>query len=201
MPHDFEQFSGYILAGGKSLRMGRDKACIRFRGRTFAQIAFDTLEPICRNRIKFVLNPNQTGFVDSLPSQAKIIYDIFPERGPIGGIHAALNDCKTEFAIVSAVDFPFVTTDFFLKLIENLSDSSNAIMATDRTNRIQPTCAILRTKTNLVACESEIASHKSLSLQAYFQRNGAQTKFIADTETDFRNINTLVELAKILPNG
>ena len=112
-----KRFTGYILAGGKSSRMGRDKAFLKIGEKTFLENAVEILTPVCK-QVKIVLNKSQTHFIEKLPEGISHIFDIHENRGAVGGIHAAFQDCKTEFAVILAVDLPFVTSEAIEKLCE-----------------------------------------------------------------------------------
>src|SRR5438045_1162415 len=100
------RFTGYILAGGKSSRMGKDKAFLKTSDKTFLERAINALSSICENHVKIILNQNQTDLIEKLPPNIPYIFDIFENRGALGGIHTALKNCKTKFAIILAVDLP-----------------------------------------------------------------------------------------------
>ncbi len=81
-------FTGYILAGGKSSRMGRDKAFLKIGEKTFLENAVEILKPNC-DQVKIVLNKSQNHFIEKLPDGISHIFDIHENRGALGGIHAA----------------------------------------------------------------------------------------------------------------
>jgi molybdopterin-guanine dinucleotide biosynthesis protein A len=114
---NFNNFTGYVLAGGKSSRMATDKAFLRFGDETFLNRAVKSLSTVCENRIVIVLNQTQTHFIEKLPREIPYIFDVFNNRGALGGIHAALQNCRTKYAVILAVDLPFVTGE----AIENLA--------------------------------------------------------------------------------
>ncbi|MCY7345506.1 MAG: NTP transferase domain-containing protein, partial [Pyrinomonadaceae bacterium] len=95
-------FSGYVLAGGKSSRMQTDKAFLEIGGETFLSRAVKTLSETCENRVKVVLNNHQNNFIERLPANISPIFDAYENRGALGGIHAALTDCPTKYALVLA---------------------------------------------------------------------------------------------------
>lgn len=96
------QFSGMILAGGKSSRMGREKANLLLHGKTLLEWQADKLRAL--------------GITDILLSGAncpalpgtKIIPDILQERGPLGGLHACLQTAEHPQCIVLTVDTPLL---------------------------------------------------------------------------------------------
>lgn len=162
------KFTGYILTGGKSSRMGEDKAFLKFGEKTFLENAADALAPNCI-AIKAVLNKTQDHFVEKLPESISHIFDVYENRGALGGIHAALKDCETEFAIILAVDLPLVTSEAIAKLCE-IAESSNKYLAcvprqTD--NKPQPLCAAYRANYCLPALEKILNENDSASVRDF----------------------------------
>ena len=74
-------FTGFVLAGGKSSRMGKDKAFLQIENETFLERAITTLSTVCENRVKIVLSQNQTNLIEKLPPNVSHIFDIFENRG------------------------------------------------------------------------------------------------------------------------
>lgn len=92
-----------ILAGGKSTRMGFDKQNLNYRARTLMQ----SILPALHARFEDVL------VITNMPQlyqqqQLRTASDIYPDMGPLGGIHAALSAAKSEAIFVMACDMPFV---------------------------------------------------------------------------------------------
>ena len=140
-----ELFSGYILAGGKSSRMGRDKAFLEINGKSFLENAADALRPYCSS-VKIVLNKSQTHFIEKIPVVRSHIFDNIENRGAPGGIHAALEDCRTEFAIILAVDLPLLSKSVIKNLTEKaLSHDEFAVVVPRQSDgKRQPLCAVYR---------------------------------------------------------
>ena len=151
----FDNFTGYILAGGKSSRMKTDKAFLRLGDETFTVRAVKTISSTCENRVKIVLNSAQTNFIEKLPARVPHIFDVHENRGALGGIHTALADCQNEWAIILAVDLPLVTSE----AIENLtkiafeSKDFSAIVPVQTDGQPQPLCAAYRVKNCLPILE------------------------------------------------
>jgi molybdenum cofactor guanylyltransferase len=95
--------SGYILAGGRSSRMGRDKALISLAGRPLIEHAVIKLLRICANAD--ILSND-----DALASFAPVVPDIHPNCGPIGGIEAALAHSCHDWNLFLPVDMPLLPT-------------------------------------------------------------------------------------------
>src|SRR5687768_8165529 len=141
--------TGFVLAGGQSARMGVDKFMLEIDGETFLTRALNALKPVC-DTVKIVLNQTQ-----AIETDQPIVRDIYAARGALGGIHAALKNCATKFAVILAVDLPFVTT----AAIENLtrfalvSNKYPAIVPRAHDGKFQPLCAVYRAKYCLPALE------------------------------------------------
>lgn len=95
---------GIILAGGTSTRMGKAKALLPLGGETLLARAWRLLAPLCREVIVVTSNPASLSFPG-----AKIVGDLFPGCGPLGGIHSGLVHSSFFYNFVLAVDLPFVS--------------------------------------------------------------------------------------------
>lgn len=129
--------SAFVLAGGKSTRMGADKAFLEFEGRTLLDRALDLTRSVCRDvlvvgsREKFAAYPN-------------VVEDLFPDRGPLGGIHAALRTSAAELNLMLAVDMPFVSSHFLEYLLSEARHSDAVVVLPRCEGRLQPLCAVYR---------------------------------------------------------
>lgn len=91
--------TGLVLAGGRSTRMGQDKALLRLDGRRLVDIAVETLAPICTD----VIVAAGARIIDGLG--VRQVADT-GEDGPLGGIVAGLAAAGTDLVAVVAVDMP-----------------------------------------------------------------------------------------------
>ncbi|TKH45657.1 molybdenum cofactor guanylyltransferase [Paenibacillus terrae] len=95
--------TGIIVAGGRSSRMGQDKALLEIQGATMLERVADALAPVTERVI--VVTRDGQGYgsisVENVP-------DVYPGKGPLSGIHAGLSASRTEWGIVIACDMPFV---------------------------------------------------------------------------------------------
>jgi molybdenum cofactor guanylyltransferase len=96
-----EEVGGYVLAGGKSSRMGRDKALLELAGKPLVRHAVKKLLRVCMD--VRVLSDNV-----ELAEYAPIVGDIHPGCGPMSGMEAALLHSIFEWNLFLAVDMPFV---------------------------------------------------------------------------------------------
>jgi len=98
----------FILAGGASRGMGTDKSQLLIDRQTFAERISDTLLKVTDS----VTIVGRQSAESTLPS----IADVYPQWGALGGLHAALDACRRDWAIVVACDLPFVTAELFSSL-------------------------------------------------------------------------------------
>ncbi len=193
---NYEYFSGFVLAGGKSSRMETDKAFLEIGGETFLTRAVRTLQTVCENRVSIVLNRTQMHFVARLPDDVPHIFDVYENRGALGGIHAALTNCETKYAVILAVDLPFVSGE----ALNNLADitlSSNkfiAVVPRQTDGRFQPLCAVYHARYCLPALENLLETTDSASVGDFLEliapRFINQNKLTAAESTDiFFNVN------------
>ncbi|HEX8748412.1 MAG TPA: molybdenum cofactor guanylyltransferase [Pyrinomonadaceae bacterium] len=129
---------GFILVGGASSRMGRDKALLTLRGVSFVERIAEALGHVA-GRINLVGAKN----VDS-SLKIENVPDVYEAWGALGGLHAALAACRAEWAAVVACDLPFVTSELFARL-SGLREDWQAVAPVQRDGRLQPLCALYRT--------------------------------------------------------
>jgi len=116
--------------------MGRDKAALLLNGRTLLQHALATLREITSD-VSILGSPQTYG-----DQGAPVIADIIPDCGPLGGIHAALTQTRSDFNLIIAVDTPFLSADF-LKFLSARAMASRAIVTTPEiAGYTQPLCAV-----------------------------------------------------------
>jgi Molybdopterin-guanine dinucleotide biosynthesis protein A len=137
----------FILIGGRSSRLGRDKAVVKVGGKTLAQRAFQTAtEAFPNSRVTFVAaNEAQFG-IDAIISGGQFIFDLIPDRGPLGGLHTALAYAQTRWIFVLACDYPFVTSELVRFLAVQIADNCGAVVPEQRDGRLQPLCAFYKTE-------------------------------------------------------
>lgn len=129
--------AGFVLAGGKSLRMGADKAFLEFDGQTLLSRALGVVAAVC-GCVTIVGDPSRSR------QYGTAVADIFPGCGPLGGIHAALASSHSELNLMLAVDMPFVTREL-LEFLFAVAETSDAAITVPRVGKgFQPLCAIYR---------------------------------------------------------
>ncbi len=127
----------FILAGGKSTRMGVDKAFLALDGRTLLGRALDLARSVTPD-VRIVGDPAK------FSAYASVVEDVFGGCGPLGGIHAALRTSQSDLNLILAVDMPLVSPALLQYLIK-CAKTSTATVTVPRTNgRWQPLCAVYR---------------------------------------------------------
>jgi molybdopterin-guanine dinucleotide biosynthesis protein A len=189
---DAADVTGFILAGGKSTRMRADKAFVEFEGRTLLEHALDLVRSVTAD-VRIV------GAHEKFAPFAPTVEDIFRDRGPLGGIHAALCASPTDLNFMLAVDMPFVSASFLQYLIREAEAASEATVIVPRDRgRWQPLCAAYRRPFADAAEKALLAGNNKIDLlfdaaairvidEKAMERAGLSSSI-------FRNLNTLEEL-------
>ena len=105
--------TGFVLAGGKSQRMRREKALISWHGRTLLDHMIELLTSVC-DEVRVAGSPD-------LP-------DTTPDLGPLGGIRTALHSTATVTNLIVAVDLPLLTKDFLKHFKEHSIRSAKPLV-------------------------------------------------------------------------
>ena len=185
---------GFILAGGKSSRMGpnTDKAFLDFHGQSLLDRALAVAGMVC-DRVTIVGDPARFAKVGS-SKYVPVVADIFPGCGPLAGIHAALTHSTAELNLMLAVDMPFVSREL-LAFLFAAAEPSDAIITVPRTGKgFQPLCAVYRRDFSTVAEQAlragkykVDAAFSSVPVQVIEENELAAAGF---SERDFFNVNT-----------
>jgi molybdenum cofactor guanylyltransferase len=149
----FKNVEAFLLAGGKSSRMGRDKALLELSGAPMIQRTADLLTMLVTKTTLVISstqsnNPGDTNryFNFGLPTLA----DSWPSFGPLGGIATALATAQSKWCLILACDMPFLTKEWLAFLLScsarSESEASQQIDAfiPETTRGLEPLCAIYR---------------------------------------------------------
>jgi molybdopterin-guanine dinucleotide biosynthesis protein A len=191
---------GFIQSGGRSSRMGRDKAWIEIESRTMIERVIDAARPAVEQLAVVVSRdfPN-IGDYRRLAGRknAGLIFDLHEHRGPLGGIHTALSHCvHGESALVLACDLPFITAEFltFICDLHRQDGEQDVTVPIDRSNRLQPLAAVY-SRSCLEPIERMLAADE-LKVDLLYHRVAvrrvefAEIAHLPDAERFFININT-----------
>jgi len=190
-----------IQAGGESSRMGEDKALKPFLGRPLIQRVVDRLAPIADEIIVTTNRPEAYAFLDTSPSSVRLIPDLKPGRGALGGLYTAIASATHPIVAVVACDMPFASS----KLIETMSrilvENEADVVIAKSEDGYEPFHAIYRRETCLPAIESAIEADQ-WKVIAWFPQ--VKVRILTPTEIQsadpdslaFWNVNTPEEFAK-----
>lgn len=179
--------AAFVLAGGKSTRMGRDKAFLNLGGETLLARALKLAGTVTRD-VWIV------GDVKKFAAFGRVIEDVYPERGPLGGIHAALRSSAAELNLMLAVDLPFVDARFLHYLIGQAQESGALVTVARAGGGWQPLCAVYR-RAFLEVVEPALRDGKN-KIDSLFA--GIETRVVDEAELIrggfspemFRNLNS-----------
>jgi molybdopterin-guanine dinucleotide biosynthesis protein A len=129
--------TAFVLAGGKSSRMGADKALLQLAGQTLLQRTLELARAVSED-VRIV------GAREKFGEFAPVVEDKYPNRGPLGGIHAALSATTSPFNLILAVDLPFLEKRFLLHLLAETRASSAVVTVPRAAGGLQPLCAVYR---------------------------------------------------------
>ena len=128
--------AAFILAGGKSTRMGTDKAFVMLEGQTLLARTLGVARAVTSD-VRIV------GEAAKFAAFAPVVEDVFPGCGPLGGIHAALRASAVELNLMLAVDVPFASVGLLEFLLARARRSA-AVVTVPRVGGWQPLCAVYR---------------------------------------------------------
>lgn len=183
-------FTIVIQAGGESLRMGRDKALLPFLGRPLIERVIERLASIAD---ELLVTTNQSQDYRFLG--VRLVRDLIPGRGALGGLYTALSTASHPIVGVVACDMPFVNAQL-LTLARDLLSSTNSDLVIPQTEKgLEPFHAVYRRQTCLPAVESALTEGK-WRVDAWFQR--VKLHYLSEDEIkkldphllSFRNVNT-----------
>jgi molybdopterin-guanine dinucleotide biosynthesis protein A len=183
-------FEAFVLAGGKSSRMGSEKGLVNFLGKKMIEHVLDSLKDLCCINI---ISDNQ----EYLQFGNNVYPDIYKNCGPLGGIHSALYNSNSDWNIVLSCDLPLVTSDFLLFLLKNIEVKPCDAIVPVHKNKVEPLCALYH-KSSLPKIETLVLK-KELKMQAALEKLNTiylevpKEKFDADVL--FRNINSPADVS------
>ncbi len=184
-------FSVGILAGGKSTRMGQNKALLEYQNETM----IGRISGQFQGRAEVLVSAAQRGLYEA--DGIRVVYDEADSIGPIEGIRQLVSHATEDFVFICAADMPFITREIAEYLAEFISSDYDAWVITDE-EHIHPLCAIY-SKRVLPVIEELIREKKYRLIEIL---NRVRIKYVSLKHTNFdrrivRNINTRDEYAAL----
>ncbi|MDE2758018.1 MAG: molybdenum cofactor guanylyltransferase [Acidobacteriota bacterium] len=128
-------FTGYVLAGGKSTRMGRDKALLEIGGKPLIRSAVNLLKTLTDQVV--ILGPEEHYDFLGVP----VFPDLVPSRGPLSAIYTGLERSGTAVNLFLACDMPLMVGTF-LKLLLERAPLADAVLLRLDDGSLEPLCAV-----------------------------------------------------------
>jgi len=129
--------TAFVLAGGRSSRMGSDKALLTFHDQTMLARALSTAAAVAGKVV--IVGPRER-----YARYGEVIGDLYAGCGPLGGIHAALSATGTDLNLLLSVDTPLMTAEFLGWLLERARNAGEWMVVPDALGGRQPLCAVYR---------------------------------------------------------
>ena len=128
--------TGFILAGGRSSRMGRDKALLRVGSQTLLELVMRRLAP-CVQRLVVIGNAHNARQLEAL-SVEPVLTDLAPEMGPLMGVYTGLMHTDTPLNLFVSCDMPWVEPRLIERLTASAGPSTEAVASVHPREGIQP---------------------------------------------------------------
>lgn len=117
------EIAAVVLSGGKSTRIGKNKSFLNIGSSFFLDVIIKKLKRVF-DEIYVVTDKPSTYQKIGI----NCLLDIFPERGPLGGIYTALELIDVNYIFVFACDMPFLSTQLINSMIEKIDKRYDAIV-------------------------------------------------------------------------
>ena len=176
----------FILAGGKSRRMGTDKGLVKFKGNPMISHIIEILDKL--NLKTSIVSSNE----EYLKFGKPVYKDVIPNKGPLGGLYTALEYSQAPMVILLACDMPSINRKVIQSLM-TVAEPGKIAIATDRTE-ISPLFACyprsLKDKVANALLADELKLQDFISKQSHVVLD---LNSLGNTEI-LQNLNTIEEL-------
>ncbi|MGH9427067.1 MAG: molybdenum cofactor guanylyltransferase [Terriglobia bacterium] len=188
--------TAFILAGGRSRRMGTDKAFLVYRNEPLIHYSIRTCRSFTSD-VRIIGEPARYACF-GLP----VIPDSGESLGPLSGIRTALQDSPTRFSSITACDMPLMSPEFFSLILRRLP-GPDAVVMRFHDGAVEPLCGIY-SSTCLAATERNLANGKLKITDLLTQ---VAVEYISEDELHehglsrqiFTNVNTPEDLKQLEP--
>jgi len=179
-----------ILAGGKSCRMGKDKAELLIDNQMFLDRIASELSDFDELLVSVGSKDSRTG------KNYKTVADKYPNCGPIGGLQSALSVCASDALFAISCDVPLFKSSLAQFLCSKMDDSYDAVVAVSADGYFHPLCAVYRKSTSDIF-EKYILSGDYKIINAYEQMKIYRVS-VKDFENLLLNVNTPEEYERLI---
>jgi Molybdopterin-guanine dinucleotide biosynthesis protein A len=148
-------FSCVVLAGGKSERMGRDKAFLVHRGKPFVFLVVRSALEVAEKVVVCIGNKNKEDFLRVLPNGVLVVNDSVNFGTPLSGIFTGFTLLKQGYCAVVACDMPLLKKQLLVHLFE-LAKGYDAAVPLWKDGALEPLLAVYRIEATLSAIKHAV---------------------------------------------
>lgn len=180
-----------ILAGGKSTRMGKNKAWLPYQGESF----IETIAKQCSGFSEILISVDEKEKYKTLPFP--LIEDEKKEYGPLEGIYQLLRHAREPYLLALATDMPLVQQDFLYAFANKMDEQADCLVL-KAGGRVQPLCSIY--SRSILPILEQMRREEEHRLRMLFDR--VSVTYVNLEELNFEqsiisNVNDLVQYRQI----
>ena len=189
--------SAAILAGGRATRFGgRDKSALLVNGRPILDYQIDALAPLTDD---LLIVGGEAGPHRNRRPEVRVVQDIVPGCGPLGGLHAALTSARGDVLLLIACDMPYLSSAFLAYLLSLAAEADVVVPRSER--GYHPLCAVY-TRACLEPVSRRLADRR-LKMRELLDSlrtrvvPAEETRRFGDPDRLFANVNTPADYADL----
>lgn len=192
------EVAAIVLAGGKNLRLGRNKALEVVGGKSLIERVVERLAQVT-DQLLIVTSQEQSDL--PVTGKTEILVDVYPGKGPLGGIYTGLTAARSERNIAVACDMPFLNTKLLCHMIELCRDF-DAVVPRLANGMIEPLHAVY-SRSCLESMKTRLENNQ-LGITSYLKQQ--RVRYVEETECrrfdpellSFFNINHQADLERAI---
>ena len=179
--------AGWVLAGGRSSRMGTDKAVIALDGAPLIERAIAVARTACES-VSIVGDPAKYGSLG-----CPVVPDEFDGAGPLAGIEAALRTSAADWNLILACDMPSLDADVPASLFGAIGEHGDCVLPRHADGKLEPLCAVYHRR-----CHGQIRAALDSGVRKVASAlDGLAIRYVTVTRDDsFTNLNTPEDLRR-----
>ena len=185
--------SAVVLAGGRSLRMGTDKALLKLREKNFLETILQALSMFPDVMISSAGHEKYRGV------NARIVPDIYPGAGPIGGIYSSLVASRHEYLFVTACDTPFLSASLIREMCR-AAEGYQCCVAREENGRVHSLCGVYHK--SMIPLFKELIEGTRYKIALAYPK--VRMKYFAISSwqaAELKNFNTKEEYMELMNSG
>jgi len=191
---DYDNVAAFVLAGGASSRMGRDKALLELDGVPMIVRMARLAEPHVAS-VTLVGPPERYAHLGLC-----VVADRWQGTGPLGGIVTALGVSESHWNLILGCDLPYLTAEWLVWLIARTLDSSAQAVVPESRRGLEPLAAMYRKDCALAfstALEQGVRRISEALGEIVFEKvTAGQWRELGSTDMIFHNVNTPKDFAE-----